>query len=177
MRERGALIDAYLGVSSNMDPENNIRRALDLLKSRVDVTGVSTFYRCEAFGRPEQHDYLNGVCRVTTKVTPYALKFDVLRPIEASLGRQRTSDKYASRPIDLDIALYDDAVVDEPELHIPNPEIRKRPFLAVPLFELAPETVLPDTGESLAGIVQSFGTPALSPDISFTRTLKARLAL
>jgi 7,8-dihydro-6-hydroxymethylpterin-pyrophosphokinase len=74
------------------------------------------------------------------------LKFEVLRRIEAALGRRRGPDKYAPRPIDLDLLLYGDSVVEEPDLVLPDPDLRTRPFLAAALQELAPGLIEPVAG-------------------------------
>jgi len=168
---------AYIAVGSNIEPEQNILKGLGLLAQHVPITAVSTFYRTEALGRPEQPSFLNGACAVLTYAEPRRLKFDILRCIEDAVGRVRMADKYAPRPLDLDIALYGGIVADEDGLQIPDPDIRKRPFLAVPLLELAPEAVLPDSGERLADIVGRMATSGLTADEPFTETLKARLRI
>lgn len=139
----------YVSVSANIDPERNIERALALLSESAPILAVSTFYESAAVDRPEQADYCNGVVEIDTQLRPRELKFDVLRRIEAELGRVRTDDRYASRPIDLDIVIYGSLVIDEADLIVPDPDIWTRAFLAVPLLELAPSLVLPSTGERL----------------------------
>ena len=83
----------YLAVGSNIDPEANLQAALTLLRGQVRVTGVSTVYRTPALGRPDQSDYLNAVWRVETALPPHRLRDEVLRPIEAALGRRRSADR------------------------------------------------------------------------------------
>lgn len=173
----GPVTPAYIAVGSNIDPEKNISDGLQLLSEQVPVTCVSTFYRTEAVGRPEQREFLNGVCGVAASMEPRALKFQILRPIEEKLGRIRSKDKFADRTIDLDVVLYGETVIHEPDLRIPDPEIRERPFVAAPLLELAPEIVLPDTGESLAAVVEAQDVTKLSVAGEFTRTLRAKLGL
>lgn len=172
-----ALAEVYVSIGSNIEPERHIPMALTRLARRVRLDGISTFYRSAPLGRPEQPPYLNGVCRLFTDLSPRALKFNCLRPLEEELGRVRTQDEFAARPIDLDIALFGDLTVKESDLEIPDPDIRDRAFLAVPLWELAPEAILPDTGETLAAVVQSFGDVNLTPVVDFTRELRARLPL
>jgi dihydroneopterin aldolase/2-amino-4-hydroxy-6-hydroxymethyldihydropteridine diphosphokinase len=153
-------VEAYVAVGSNIDPENNIRAALAKLRRQVRVTAVSTFYRTpflppkgqRAAAPPEQPPYVNGVWRIETDKDPRALKTQVLQRIEEDLGRRRGADKYAPRTIDLDLAVYGDRVLNEPGLQVPHPEIRERPFVAVPLLEIAPDLVLADTGEPLASL-------------------------
>jgi 2-amino-4-hydroxy-6-hydroxymethyldihydropteridine diphosphokinase len=170
--ERNQIADAFVSVGANIDPERNVVEALRLLSQRVRITGVSTFYRTKAVGRPEQQDFLNGVCKVATDLSPRALKFDVLRDIERRLGRVRTADKYAARTIDLDVILHGRAVLDEPDLRIPDPDIRTRAFVAVPLLQLAPDLRLPDTGEALATLVDEQQKQCLQSDIPFTNQLR-----
>ena len=168
-------IEAYISVGSNIEPEKNIPEALEKLKKYVSVKAVSTFYRTVPIGRPEQPAFLNGVWQIDAEQTARELKFDVLRQIEAELGRVRTEDKYAARTIDLDIALYGDMVIDEPDLRIPDPDIRQRPFIAVPLLELAPLLVLSDTGELLSSLDIVKAIQDLEPVYDFTEILRERI--
>jgi len=171
---------AYVAVGSSIDPEVNVRAALELLRRRVDVTGVSTFYRTAALsasGEPdaEAPEFLNGVFEVRTDVGPRRLKLEVLRPIEDRLGRVRTADRYAPRPIDLDVVLCGERVVDEPGLKLPAADVR-RPFVAWPLLELAPDLVLPDTGEALSCLWRGGPGGGLRPDPDLTRELREALS-
>ena len=170
-----SLVQAYVAVGSNIEPERNIPRALQFLAEKATIDAVSTFYRTAPVGPSRQPPFLNGVCAVTTELSAQQLKFDVLRGIEDALGRVRTEDKYAPRTIDLDIALFGDLVVDTPNLHIPDPDILTRPFLAAPLLELAPHLKLPSTGEALRDIVQRQNADSMIPDKDFTEELKARI--
>ena len=89
----------------------------------------------------------------------------------------RAADAYAARTIDLDILLYDSAIMDELNLHVPDPDIRERPFLAIPLLELAPGLALPDTGERLAAGPCAPCREGLTPAQEFTVRLRERLGL
>lgn len=130
---------AYVSLGSNIEPEANIPRALELLAGKVRLGGLSTFYRTEPVGPEGQPPFINGVAQVATDLPPRALKFDVLRAIEAALGRQRGPDRYAPRPIDLDLLVYGDFNVDEPDLVLPDPDLTERPYLAAALADLDPE--------------------------------------
>ena len=145
-------VEAYISVGSNIKPEENILIALDKLKGYVRVKATSTFYRTMPIGRPEQSFFLNGIWLIETDKTARELKFGILRKIEEELGRVRTQDKYAPRTIDLDIAIYGNEVIKEADLVIPDPDIRKREFIAIPLLELSPSLILPDTGESISSL-------------------------
>ncbi|MDD5628879.1 MAG: 2-amino-4-hydroxy-6-hydroxymethyldihydropteridine diphosphokinase [Elusimicrobia bacterium] len=137
---------AYISLGSNLSPEANIPKALELLAKKVRLHGLSTFYRTEPVGPAGQPLFVNGVAAVRTELAPRALKFQVLRGIEAELGRRRGPDRYAPRPIDLDILIYGDLAVDEPDLVLPDPDLRTRPFLAAALRELAPGLAPPPAG-------------------------------
>jgi len=171
------LVDVFISVGSNLEPERNIAGALARLQRSVVVTGVSTFYWTAPLGRPEQPRFLNGVWRIRTGLPPRTLKFDVLRVIETDLGRIRGPDKYAARTIDLDVLLYGDIVLTEPDLRIPDPDLQTRPFLAIPLLELSPEVVLPDSGEALATMVGAWEQATMEPALPFTRHLRERILL
>lgn len=175
MAEPSQPVQAYVAVGSNIDPQGNILAALELLHSQARITGVSTFYRTEPLGSSGQDDFLNGVWGIVTALGPREVKFGVLRQIEDRLGRIRSQDKYGPRTIDLDLVLYGQAVVDEPDLRLPAPDIT-RPFVAIPLLELAPNLVLPDTHQRLSSLAcsqrRNQGMTA-APDV--TRALRDRL--
>lgn len=164
----------YIAIGSNIDPFENIPQALDYLSRECAICCLSAFYRTRPLERPEQDDYLNGVCGVHTEIGARALKYRILRRLEASLGRRRSEDKYAPRAIDLDLLTYNDLVVDEPGLRLPDPDIRTRSFVAVPLLELAPQLCLPDTGEFLQTLVDTMDTSSLTPETAFSEKMKAR---
>ena len=172
MGEGESPVLAYLGVGSNIQPEQNVAEALRLVTERVRVTGVSTFYRTTPLRGRRQPSYLNGVWRVETVAGPRTLKFDVLREVERRLGRVRSADSYASRTIDIDILLYGRVVIAESDLTIPDPEITRRAFLAVPLLELDPNIIIPGTGRSLASFVTDADRAGLEADRAFTERLR-----
>jgi 2-amino-4-hydroxy-6-hydroxymethyldihydropteridine diphosphokinase len=153
-------IPVFINLGSNIDPERNLPQAIHLLRQALAVQRVSRVYRSLPLGADgrvlEQETYLNAavLAAVEPSVTPGALKLRVLRPIEASLGRSRTSDRYAPRPVDLDLALFGDLV--DSGLGIPDPEIHTRAHVALPLADLAPGFAHPITGETLAAIAAQF---------------------
>ncbi len=170
------VINIYIGVGSNIDPAQNLVRAFDLLRERLNVLAVSTFYRSRPLLRPDQPDFINGVFLAESLLDPRSLKFEVLRKIESRLGRVRTGDSHAPRPIDLDILLYGESVLSEEDLILPDPDIRRRAFIAVPLLEIAPRLILPDTHEALQNLAVAHDCSGLTPEHELSRALKERLS-
>lgn len=178
---------AYVALGSNLDPERNVPLALRRLEEQpgVRLVAISTFYLSPALGRPEQPDFYNGVVEIETDLPPRELKFSVLRAIETELGRRRSADKYAAREIDLDLLFYDDLILAEPDLVLPDPGIAGRAFLAVPLAELAPDLLMPNSAwgglrgrppeRSLRAIAAGLDVSALRPLTAFTARLRKDL--
>ena len=162
----------FIGAGSNIKPDKYLTEALKLLRAKVSLTGVSTFYWTEPINHKQEPLFCNGVFRIGTTLDPKTLKYTVLRKIETSLGRIRGEDKHAPRTIDLDILLYDNKVIREKDIIIPDPDITKRNFIAIPLFELAPDLILPDTGKSLKDVVFNMKIPKLKTASAITDQLK-----
>jgi 2-amino-4-hydroxy-6-hydroxymethyldihydropteridine diphosphokinase len=132
--ERGGAV-AFVAVGSNIEREKNILAALGALQENVRVVASSTFYRTEPIGRSGQPRFINGVWRIDTGLPPLDVRRQVLRLVEARLGRLRTQDKFGPRTIDLDLVLYNDVVVRQDDLTLPHPDIA-RPFVYSPVIEL-----------------------------------------
>jgi 2-amino-4-hydroxy-6-hydroxymethyldihydropteridine diphosphokinase len=160
---------AYIGVGSNIEPGEHIPKALDLLSKRAAVRATSTFYRTRPIGDRDQPEYRNGVWRIET---PRLLKSGILRDIERILKRTRSADTYASRTIDLDLLLYDDSVIHDRNLAIPDPDIYRRQFVAAGLFELDPDLRLPDSKIRIRTILERLNQNPLRPDETLTLTLR-----
>lgn len=163
---------AFVGIGSNIDPEKNVKEALRLLDRRVRVRAISTIYQTEPVGRKDQPPFYNGVAEIETGLSPRELKYGVLRRIENELGRERGSDKFDARTIDLDLILYDSLEVSSDELTLPDPELVLRPFLAFPLSELAPELLLPGTGEHMREIASRMTRHGMTPLDKYTEHLR-----
>jgi 2-amino-4-hydroxy-6-hydroxymethyldihydropteridine diphosphokinase len=141
---------ATIGLGSNTgDRERLIRSALDLLNAipGTRVIRASSLYDSEAAGDPDQPDYLNAAAILETDRAPRQLLWHLLL-IEARLGRERRK-RWGPRPIDLDLLFYDSRVIDEPDLTVPHPRILDRPFVLVPVDELAPNYVHPTAGRTI----------------------------
>jgi len=163
---------AFLSLGSNIEPEKNMLEAVRLLSHCVKVLKTSTVYLTEPLQRKSQPAYYNCVIKIETNIEPRRLKFEVLRVIETILGRKRTDDKYASRTIDIDIILYGNLVVSTKDLTLPDPDIRKRAFLAIPLSEIEPDLMLPIEKKPIREIAGRFKKPKIMELNSFTETLQ-----
>lgn len=166
------MITVYIGVGSNINPMESIPRAFSLLKKKVKISAVSTFYFTPPLKNKVQPDYCNGVWEILTTHSPHSLKFHVLRPIELELGRIRIQDSYASRTIDLDILVYGQEVMSTDDLTLPDPDIYTRPFISIPLAEIAPHLILPDTGEGIKDIANTMKRTQMMPAHQMTELLK-----
>lgn len=144
-----------LVLGSNIEREQNLRRAVDLLGQSVKILAVSSVYETDPVGNPDQPTYFNAAMLVETSLGPEELKASVIAPLEAHLGRRRSADKNAPRAIDVDIAFFDQEVREVTGRMIPDPETLVRPHLAVPLADVAPEFRHPTDGRSLRDIASA----------------------
>ena len=142
---------AFISLGSNIEPERHLPRAMIALAALGRLAAGSMVYQNPALGTSPQADFLNAAARVETELDPLEIR-DILRGIEAVLGRVRSADKYAPRTIDLDLCLMGNRVLESDLLTLPDPELLSRAFLAVPMAELAPDFLHPITLEPLAKI-------------------------
>ena len=149
MQFNDSIHTAYVALGSNLgDKEANLRKALELLQERgVEIVKTSTFISTEPYGVTDQPTFLNGVCEVRTSLEPLALLHTLLE-IEQEMGRVRLRH-WGERNIDLDLLLYEDVVMDTPELKLPHPDMQNRDFVLLPLAEIAPELVHPILQKSI----------------------------
>ena len=134
---------AYVALGSNLgDREENLCTALKhLQENRVEVIKISTFIETEPYGVTDQPGFVNAVCQVETELAPLEL-LRLLLSIEQEMGRVRLR-RWGERNIDLDLLLYEDAVVESEELILPHPDMQNRDFVLLPLAEIAGEVVHP----------------------------------
>lgn len=141
---------AYVALGSNLgDRAAHVAAAVRALSDLGRVV-CSALYETAPEGGAVQPDYLNAVARVHTAATPREL-LDVCLAVERSRGRVRPSGgAKASRTLDIDVLLCDDHIIDEPGLTVPHPRLVQRPFVRIPLAEVAlPGLRHPLTGEAL----------------------------
>lgn len=131
--------DVYLALGSNLgDRKENIAKAIKRIGELVgDVVRQSSLMETEPWGFNSKNRFINGCVRVSTDLSPHEL-LQMTQLIEQELGRTTKSrgGVYHDRTIDIDILLYDDIMIDEPDLKIPHPHMRERDFVMVPLREI-----------------------------------------
>jgi len=148
-------VRAFVGLGSNMGERlGHLRRAVEGLP---DVVALSQVYETEPVGGPPgQGPYLNMVVELDTELSPRAI-LDVARRLEAAAGRERTV-RFGPRPLDVDVLVVGDLVVDDDDLVVPHPRMWQRRFVVEPLAELAPDLVPPGVREGAGGEVHAVGT-------------------
>ncbi|MCZ6726618.1 MAG: 2-amino-4-hydroxy-6-hydroxymethyldihydropteridine diphosphokinase [Acidobacteria bacterium] len=159
MRTSPAILVA---LGSNVDAATNIRRAAELLRSRLDVVATSRVYESPPVGAPRTPAFLNAVVRIVSPLGPRTIKFEILRAIESLLGRRRCPDRSAPRTIDLDLVLFGQRVETSPDLVLPDPDLLACAHVAVPAAEVAPEIEHPLTGNSLAEIAAALASDLIA---------------
>jgi 2-amino-4-hydroxy-6-hydroxymethyldihydropteridine diphosphokinase len=139
-----AMHQICLLLGSNIEPEKNIPRAIQLLKQELIILETSSIWESASVDCCYP-DFLNMAILGNTSLTAGQLKELILRPVEARMGRVRTNDKNASRPIDIDIILYDGMTID--------PALWQYAHQAVPVAELLPDYLSAD-GENLKDVAK-----------------------
>lgn len=128
MNEKLAAV--YLSLGSNIEPADNLKKAIQLLQDRSDVRRISSIWESAAIGSTGPN-FLNAIVLIHTALSASDLKSELIKPLESELERVRTADKFAPRTIDIDILVHNDVLLDE-DLFI-------QAHLAVPFAELYPE--------------------------------------
>lgn len=147
----------FIAMGTNLgDRLANLKEGLSALPPTVRPDALSPIYETEPWGFEDQPDFLNGVIRAETDLAPGEL-LDYLKNIEKEMGRRKTV-RYGPRVIDLDILFYDDLVLETPELTIPHPSMAERPFVLVPLADLAPEFCHPVLKKKILDLLSELDT-------------------
>ena len=120
---------AVIGISSNLQPKANIERAIKRIAESHGILSESRFVETEPLAGRDQPNYLNGAILIQTSMGREELK-DWLRELEGDLGRTRSTDRYDSRTIDLDIVVWSGEIVDE--------DVYEREFLRAAILEVCP---------------------------------------
>lgn len=144
----------FAGLGSNIDPEDNLHLGVRELRARYGDLQLSAVYRSESVGF-DGDDFLNLVARFETEASPESICKEIER-IHELAGRDRNDGKWSARPLDIDLLLYDDLVVDDKPVRIPRNDVLEYSFVLRPLAELAPEFRHPVTGKTMREHWQEF---------------------
>lgn len=140
---------AYIGVGSNLrDPIAKAKNGIKAIAAISEVVTIasSSLYSSRPMGPQSQPDYVNAVVMIeTTFSCPELLK--VLQKIELNYGRERKEERWGARTLDLDILLFGNDEINEPDLIVPHYGMKQREFVLLPLLELSPSLVFPDGSE------------------------------
>jgi 2-amino-4-hydroxy-6-hydroxymethyldihydropteridine diphosphokinase len=148
-----------IGLGSNLgDRRQHLDGAVAALAGLGIVSAVSSYYETAPIGGPEQADYLNAVALIETDADPGRV-LEFLLDVEHVHGRQRR-ERNGPRPLDLDLLLYGDRVINEPKLTVPHPRMTKRRFVLEPLLEVWPDAALPD-GTRIADLLPGVADQAV----------------
>lgn len=133
----------FIAIGSNLQqPLDQVNRAVAELAALPDcyLQAVSRWYRSRAIGPGAQPDYINGVAELDSKQSPIAL-LRLLQSIE-NLHHRKRDQRWGPRTLDLDLLIYGESIVNDPDLTIPHPQMLERNFVLYPLLELAPDLIL-----------------------------------
>jgi 2-amino-4-hydroxy-6-hydroxymethyldihydropteridine diphosphokinase len=153
----------FIGLGSNEGERlEHLSKAVQALQAvpGVRVTQMATIQETEPAGGPPQGPYLNTVVELETTLSPETL-LQALQAIERQHGRLPTAERWGPRPLDLDLLLYDDRVLQTPALRVPHPRLHERRFVLEPLSQLASELIHPVLGDTIAHLLQLLPTPTV----------------
>jgi len=132
----------YLSLGSNMGKrEENLKRALRLLRGKIIINKVSSFYDTPPVGYTEQPNFINAVCEAVTSLDPEELLI-LIKQIEKDMGRTPNFPN-GPRIIDIDILIYGKEIIHTNQLTIPHPRMTQRAFVLIPFAEIAPDIIHP----------------------------------
>jgi 2-amino-4-hydroxy-6-hydroxymethyldihydropteridine diphosphokinase len=141
-------VTAYIGLGSNLaNPAEQIKAARAAI---ADIAGVqelafSSVYHSPPMGPQDQPDYVNAVMAIATELPPIDL-LRCLQQIENEQGRVRKAERWGARTLDLDVLIYGEQEINLPDLIVPHTGLAERAFVLYPLFEIAPQLIVPGKG-------------------------------
>lgn len=151
---------AYVGLGANLgEPRVQLAWAVQRLHALPNsrVRRLSSLKSYPAVGGPPQPDYLNAVVELSTTLPPDELVRQC-QALERTAGRPQPDPvRWGPRVLDLDLLLYEDRVIDTPELTVPHPRLAERRFVLEPLAELVPNFIHPVLHAPVAVLLKQFG--------------------
>ena len=143
------MVNVFLLLGSNLgDRIQLLQQAINCIEAEITpVIKQSAVYETQSWGKTDSPDYLNQVILIQTEL-PAQIVLQKILNIEWKIGRVR-EEKWGPRLIDIDILFYGDALIDEPELQVPHPELHKRRFTLAPLAEIAPDFIHPTLNKNI----------------------------
>ena len=150
--------EVYVAAGSNIDPRNNLRRALAQLEDRYGSLRKSRAYVNAPVGF-DGADFVNLVFGFDTDDSVEEVLAQ-LHSAEAACGRPRNAPKWGPRAMDLDVLLYGDLVTERPGLTLPRPDLVRKPYMLGPFAEIAPQLVHPTLGLTIADLWRQFDREA-----------------
>ncbi len=153
-------VRAHLGLGANLgDPRQNVLGAIERLAApEVRLLRRARLYRSPPLGPPGQPDYVNTAVEVETTLSPRQL-LEHAKAVERALHRV-TTVRWGPRTVDVDLLLYGDGRVDEPDLVIPHRELSRRAFVLAPLADLVPTRVVPGLGRTVGALLSDLPAEA-----------------
>jgi len=152
------MAQVYVAAGSNVEPQAHLTRAVTELARLFGELDVSPWYRNRAVGFTGE-DFINFVFGFRTLHGVHET-LTQLREVETLCGRPRNAPKWAARSMDLDVLLYDELVLNEPQLKLPRPDLLVRPYMLGPLADIAPELRHPTAGRTIAQLWADFDRQA-----------------
>jgi len=147
--------DVFISLGSNQGQQFELlEKAVELMSEKVGrVVNCSLFYESEPWGNKDQQSFVNQLCNIKTKLSPWNLLKE-LQTIEKKLGK-KVKEHWGPRTIDLDIIYFEDKIIFEKQLIIPHPYMYLRNFVLIPLFEIAPKQLHPILKKDTTGLLES----------------------
>ena len=135
--EKVRLNRVLLSLGSNLgEKTEQLKNAIEAIKVAIgEVEFVSSYYESEPWGYQSENQFINVCLTCFTNLSPFKL-LDVLKDIEATMGRTKSKTGYEDRCIDLDIIFYGNEEIQSDQLTIPHPHFKKREFVMIPLLEI-----------------------------------------
>ena len=144
----------YVSLGSNIDPEANLHIGISELRKHFGELQISAVYRNAAVGFVGD-DFLNLVVGFESDLPPEAICAEI-EAIHNLAGREPNRGKWESRPLDIDLLLYNDLVMEERPVRVPRSDLLEYGFVLRPMAELVPDLVHPVTGKTMLEHWQEF---------------------